>query len=179
MGWFIKDGKNLGTSVVKGWKGLLAAHPTRCGLPTATVIDLDEHPYSLQSLPFTVAVQSLMLFDARGKLRTRKSNRVANRTVVAEDQRGRILVICTEGGYTLWEMSMLLQEGPLEIRRAMVLDGGFETQMVVCSGSFSYKLYGKWSSGDSGGWSLPGIRRPLPSVISVDPVRKETSNQTP
>lgn len=176
MGWFIQDGRNLGTSAVKAWKGLLAAHPTQDGLPPATIIDMDEHPYSLQSLPYKVAVQSLMLFDARGMLRTRKSDWIANRTIVAEDRQGRILVLCTEGGYTLWEVAMLLQEGPLEIHRAMVLDGGFETQLAVRSESFSYTLYGQWSIGDSGEWSIPGIRRSLPTVISIDPVVKRTAN---
>jgi uncharacterized protein YigE (DUF2233 family) len=178
MGWFIQDGKNFGTSAIKGWKGLLAAHPTQEGLPPVTVIDMDEHPYSLESLPYTVAVQSLMLFDAQGNLRTRKSDWVANRTVVAEDRQGRILVICTEGGYTLWEMAMLLQEGTLDIHRAMVMDGGYETQMAVRAESFSYSLRGQWSMGDAGDWSIPVIHRSLPAVISVDPVVKEASNQS-
>ncbi|MBW2145532.1 MAG: phosphodiester glycosidase family protein [Deltaproteobacteria bacterium] len=179
MGWFIQDGKNLGTSLVKGWKGLLAAHPTRPGLPPATVLDLMEHSYSLQSLPFKVAVQSMMLLDDRGNLRTRKSDWTANRTAVAEDSEGRILIVCTQGGYTLWEMAKLLREGTLGIRRAMVMDGGFETQLSVRSGSFSYTLYGQWSISDSGDRSMPGIRRPLPSVIGVDPMEKETDSRTP
>ncbi len=179
MGWFIQEGKNLGTSMVKGWKGLLVAHPMRPELPPATIIDLKEHPYSLQSLPFKVAVQSMMLLDAGGNLRTRKSDWIANRTVVAEDKEGRILIFCTRGGYTLWEMARLLSEGKLEILRAMVMDGGFETQLAVNSGSFSYTLYGQWSITDSVDRSMPGIHRPLPSVICVDPVAKDANNLTP
>jgi len=179
MGWFVQDGKNLGTTLIEGWKGLLVAHPREEGLPPVAVIDMDDQSYSLQSLPYTVAVQSLMLFDARGRLRTRRSDWVANRTVVAEDRKGKILVICTEGGYTLWEMALLLQEGSMDIHHAMVMDGGFETQMAVRTEGFSYTIYGQWSVGNAGDWSLPGISRSLPSAISIDPARKEASDQKP
>jgi uncharacterized protein YigE (DUF2233 family) len=177
MGWFIQEGRNHGTAGIKQWKGLLAAHPLQDGLPAATVIDMEEHPYTLQSLPYKMAVQSLMLLDARGNVRTRKSDWIANRTTVAEDHQGRILVICTEGGYTLWELAMLLQEGSLEIKRAMVMDGGFETQLAVRSESFSYTLLGQWSIGDPTEWPIPGLRRSLPTVISIDPIVKKAADR--
>jgi len=59
-----------------------------------------------------------------GKLRVRKSEQVANRTAVAEDSRGRIVVATTEGAYTLWEFGRLLAKAPLSLSHAMSMDGG-------------------------------------------------------
>ena len=106
-----------------------------------------------------------MLFDRTGTLRIRRTSQTANRTVVAEDRDGRLLVITTEGAYTLHEFASLLRALPLRITQAMSMDGGEEAMLCVKVGRFRYASFGRWDGEpDPGGES---DRAPLPAVIAV------------
>ncbi|HEV2104854.1 MAG TPA: phosphodiester glycosidase family protein [Candidatus Eisenbacteria bacterium] len=78
----------------------------------AAVLDLARTPLDPDSLRWREVAQSFMLLDDRGALRTRRSERVANRTLVAQDRRGRLVVLVTEGGYTLADLAELLRRAP-------------------------------------------------------------------
>jgi hypothetical protein len=96
----------------------------------------------------------------------RKSDRVANRTLVGEDSQGRLLVITSEGGYTLWEMAQLLRAGPLDLTHAMSMDGGAESKMLVKHRDFAWASFGPWDGEDAGGLRADA---PLPAVVAVYP----------
>ena len=83
------------------------------------------------------------MVQTRG-MRVRKSGRIANRTVVAQDERGRIVVCVSEGAYTLSDFATLLMAGPLKLTHAMSMDGGLESELVVQSPGVRYASFGDW-----------------------------------
>ena len=105
LGLLVKDGEKL-SRLVSHLEGLMVAEPKEATLPQARVLDLHFTPYDPKQTPYRQAAQSLMLLDRFGDIRVRKSDRVAHRTAVAEDDRGRILFMVTEGAYTLWELAV-------------------------------------------------------------------------
>lgn len=167
LGLLIRDGKNIGTRVHRLYKGVFAAEPKSGAGPKAVIIDLDEQRFDPADELYTQVVQSFMLLDSKGRKRVRRSDWKANRTVLAVDTAGRILVLCTEGGYTLWEMASWLMESDLDIVRAMSLDGGYRAEMALSAAGFSYATYGQWETNDFGNLSLPGFRATLPAVVGV------------
>lgn len=169
LGLLIENGVNMGTGLLSVWKGIFAAEPRNESLPRAVLIDLAYTQFDPLAIQYTQAVQSFMLLDAQGKKRVRQSDWKANRTVLATDQAGRILLICTEGAYTLWEFADWLQESDLGVVQAMSLDGGYKAEMAVKSGGFEYVTYGQWETNDYGNFSIPGFKATLPAVISVFP----------
>ena len=108
-----------------------------------------------------------MLFDSTGALRVRRSERIANRTIVGEDHHRRLLVMVTEGAYTLADLAWVLQHSPLNLTHAMSMDGGREAELVVSRGAFRYASFGQWSRADDHP-TVELARTPLPAVISVD-----------
>lgn len=169
LGLLVRDGVNIGTGRLRVWKGVFAAEPVNPALPKAVLIDLAENDFDPLAANYRQAVQSFMLLDAKAKTRVRKSDWKANRTILATDQAGRILVLCTEGGMTLWEMAEWLKESQLGVVRAMSLDGGYRAEMAVKAGDFEYQTYGQWETNDFGNISLPGFRATLPAVVGVFP----------
>ncbi len=133
----------------------------------ARVLDLARHSNDPDSLPWREVAQSFMLFDSAGTLRVRRSERIANRTVVAEDRHGRVLVLVSEGAYTLADLAYVLQQSSLHLHHAMSMDGGREAELVVTRAAFRYASFGQWNSDDEHP-SSPAARVPLPSVISVE-----------
>lgn len=172
MGLLVSDGEILSERLHPDFKAALVAEPvgrsTRSaatGERAARVLDLESDPLDTRSPEWREVAQSFMLFDRHGRVRVKKSDRIANRTVVAEDRRGRLLVITTEGGYTLWELAQLLREGPLEPTLAMCMDGGAEAKMVVKREAFAYASFGPWR-----GEEAPKVQDsvvPLPAVVTV------------
>ena len=167
LGLLIRDGTNIGTGILSVWKGIFAAEPRNPALPKAVLIDLAYTPFDPGASLYTQAVQSFMLLDREGQKRVRESDWVANRTILATDRAGRIIVLCTEGGYTLWELASWLAESELDIVQAMSLDGGYKAEMAVQLGDFHYVTYGQWETSDFGNLSLPGFKATLPAVVGV------------
>ena len=97
----------------------------------------------------------------------RRSDWHANRTVLATDRSGRLLILYTEGAYTLWDLADWIERSDLDVRHAMSLDGGFEAQLCVREGGLEYTSFGQWHVDDDGDHSIPGIRAHLPSVIGL------------
>ena len=173
MGLFVKDGHNLGTSLIPKWKGVLAADPDRAagpGLAPTVLLDLDLDRFDAATTPYRVLLQSFMLLDRNGKKRVRKSDWHANRTVVATDKKGRLMLATTRGSWTLWELADWLARAPLlSVHQAMSLDGGFEAQMVIQAGKFEYESFGGYHVDDRGDHSIPGVRVNLPGVLVIVP----------
>ena len=147
------------------YRAALVAGP-RGGGRGARVLDLSQERLVPDSLAWREVAQSFMLFDRAGTVRVRRSDQVANRTAVAEDRQGRIVVLTSEGGYTLSDFARLLQGLPLDLALAMAMDGGREAELVVSAGSFRYASFGRWEQG-AGAREAPVPPVPLPAVVTV------------
>jgi len=164
MGLLVSDGETVSRRMHPNFRAALVAAPERGGRE-ARVLDLERDTLDAKQPRWREVAQSFMLFDRAGEVRVRRSDLVANRTVVAEDRRGRIVVVVTEGGYTLADLARLLREGPLHLTHAMAMDGGYEAQLCVNAGNFRYVSFGRWE-GDRA-VAGTGASVLLPAVIAV------------
>jgi hypothetical protein len=169
MGIFLKQGRNLGTRLLPRWKGMLVGEPKDPGLPRVTILDLELEPFHLDTNPYRVALQSFMLLDRGGRKRVRRSDWHASRSAIATDRKGRLLLLHTEGAWTLWDLADWMARSDLDVREAMSMDGGFEAQMCVRAGGFEHVSFGGWHVDDRGDHSLPGLRVKLPAVVALFP----------
>jgi hypothetical protein len=164
MGLLVCDGHIVSRRLHPGFKGALVAGPANGG-SAARVLDLEHDSLDVKAPGWKQVAQSFMLFGRDGEPRVRKSDQVANRTIVAEDRRGRLLVFTSEGGYTLWDFAELLKRSPLQISHAMSMDGGYEAELCVVREGFRYASFGRWKSEDDE--SAPGAQVPLPAVVAM------------
>jgi hypothetical protein len=167
LGTIRREGQELPSSPHQVWKGALAANGQEDGEPSARLLDLSVGEDRERADAYPSLVQSMMLFDREGRLRVRRSDQEAARTVVAEDRGGHLLVVVTEGRFTLWEMAELLLEAGWDLEQAIALDGGRESNLRVAGPNLSY------SSSDGGGGSPDQILRAaasLPAVVAVRPL---------
>ncbi|MEO5989442.1 MAG: phosphodiester glycosidase family protein [Candidatus Eisenbacteria bacterium] len=164
MGLLFSDGRAVSSRPHPSYKAALVAGPMTGGR-SAHVIDMDRTPLDPRKPGWREIAQSFMLFDEHGGMRVRRSDRVANRTVVAEDERGHLVVIVSEGGYTLADFAELLRRSPLQLTHAMSMDGGLEAELVLHAPGFSYATFGDWKPGPAP--TALGATVPLPAVITL------------
>ena len=168
LGWLKSNDRWLAERAKSGWLGLLVSGPHE-GPPWSGIIDLDTSNRDIVDR-YRHAVQSMMLVDEQGRVRVRDSERAACRTVVAQDRAGHLLFILTEGAVVLGDLARHLAESPLDIVRAMNLDGGLESQLVVHTPELELVHYGQFGIGSSPLEAGPGeLHWPLPAVIAVMP----------
>lgn len=162
LGYLLQNGQELSPQVPQQ-DGLFLAEPREPELPAARILDLRYTPFDPRLNPYQQAAQSLMLLDRFGMIRVRRSPKVANRTALAIDEQGRILVVVTEGGHTLWELARALKNSGLGLREVMTMDGGAESQLAVEVGEFAYEHYGRVAPTPD----LPWTRQSLPAVLAI------------
>jgi hypothetical protein len=165
MGLLICSGHVVSPDVHPAFKAALVAAP-ESGAPAIRVLDLDRQTLDPRRPGWREVAQSFMLFDRSGTVRVRRTDHVSNRTVVLEDKRGRVVVLTTEGGYTLADLAEWVQRSPLQAVQAMAMDGGYEAELCVRTSGFRYASFGRWDG--SADPPAPGARTPLPSVVTVE-----------
>ena len=177
LGWLKRDSQWLVPYRHGAWMGLLLSGPIGGGA-WARVADLEDADADVHER-YRHTIQSMMLVDHKGKLRVRESDKTACRTVVAEDERGRILILITEGAVTLADFARWLTREDLGIVRAMNLDGGIESQLAVATPELTVTYSGKFGTGTTLWTATPDeLQYPLPAVVAVRPVPRVPKAET-
>lgn len=148
--------------------------------PGADVVDLAGVDVQQKLAGFQEAVVSYpLLLDASGGVRAARNPKwLANRTFVAVDRKGRILLGTTETGFfSLRRLGLFLKAAPLGLRIALNMDGGPPACMAVRVGGFSDTVRGRWEGNDSTGifqmfWGEREVDWPLPNVLAVVPKKR-------
>jgi len=81
---------------------------------------------------------------------------------VAMDKQGRVLLVVTEGAYTLWDIGVLLRESGWELVQALALDGGNEASLVVDLNGVRYRSFENDRSGSDAATLVT-----LPAILAV------------
>jgi len=167
MGVLVSGGRAISPRPHAEFRAALVAEPVGGG-GGAHVLDLAPDSIAMVAQAWREVAQSFMLFDGGGNIRVRHTDQDANRTVVAEDRFGHLLVFTTEGSYTLWDLAQWLKQSRLDLVHAMSMDGGLEAEMCVHSGRFAYASFGHWNPSTNRTTQREGGGRvPLPAVIAV------------
>jgi uncharacterized protein YigE (DUF2233 family) len=170
-GLIIADGKPVGPWRNVQMRGMFVAEPRGMSpdLPRATILDLRLTQVTPQKMPWTQGVQSFpLLVDSKDRIRVRKSDKAAHRTVIATDRQGNILVFNTQkGSFTLYNLACFLKESAFEVDTALNLDGGTEAQLYIKTKDFEHISPESWEI--QLGTFLDRKQFLLPTVVAVFP----------
>ena len=171
VGLIMADGRAIGSANNRQMRGMFVAEPKGISpdLPRATILDLQATPVNPQTLPWTQGVQSFpLLLDYKGNIRVRDSGKRANRTVIATDRVGNILVFNTSNRFfTLRELAQFLKNSKFGIDSALNLDGGTEAQLLIKTKDLEFFSPPSWEN--SLGSILDQKIYWLPTVVGVFP----------
>jgi uncharacterized protein YigE (DUF2233 family) len=131
LGLLYKDGRSLGSRRHTTWQGLFVAEPSVSGVKKARVLDLAAEAFDEQRPPYQEAAQALMLLDRSGKIRVRQTGKQAYQTIIAETDKGRILVFKSRDLTSLYDIGQCLRDMLPAVRQAMAMDGGSSSDVLV------------------------------------------------
>lgn len=145
-----------------GPAGYRSRHGVFVSGPGAAVIDLAGRPVDAAIAGHRDALVSYpLLLAPDGRVRAAgKDTWLANRTFVATDRRGRVILDTTETGlFALERLGRFLKQAPLDLVAALNLDGGPPACLAVSAGGFVEAVYGRWELDDSTGEQVSGGAR--------------------
>lgn len=170
LGLLYKDGQSLGSRRHATWQGLFVAEPAVAGLKNARVMDLTVESFDERRPSYREVAQALMLLDHRGNIRVRQTGKRAYQTIVAETDKGHILIFKSRDLTTLYDIAQCLRDIMPSVRHAMAMDGGSSSDVLVSESLWQEDRhtedYLSWKMLFGGG-SVAHI--PLPTVIGVSP----------
>jgi hypothetical protein len=182
----LSGGKPLGPEKYRSSHGGFLAEPLKKGKKRFVLRDYNHEQVDLKASGYTEAVVSYpALLDGAGKVRAKPNPKWrADRSFIATDRRGRIILGTTEGGFfSLNRLGRYLKaiEG-LGLKRALNLDGGPPACLCVKTKKLEYLAMGRYESNDSAGreiffWGPVEVVWPLPGVIALYP--RQTGEQEP
>ncbi len=141
---FISEGQALGPKTYDAKAGAIVA-----GADTARVVDLRQRDWqtALNGAQNAMVSYPLLIGDDGQTHVPVKSNWLANRTFVAEDGHGRIIIGSTkEAFFSLERLADFLKAAPLDIKTALNLDGGPIACQSVRLNGYERKHYALWES---------------------------------
>ena len=153
---------------VKSYKALLAFDPAHAGLPAVRILDAacgDLDPYPP---PYGTLVQSIRLVSCDRKNVWAPEEKRWSSAVVGVDGAGRVLFIHARSPWPVHDLADALLALPIDLRRAMYLEGGKEAQLFVRGGGREVERLGalEGTSRDDAAipWEIPNalvaVRRP-------------------
>jgi hypothetical protein len=155
------------TTVNPTWKqayqALLAFDPDDTALPAATILDPECDNVKALEKHYRTVLQSIRMVDCKGRNRWAKALRAWSASALAIDGAHRILFIHARSPWPVHDLVENLIALPLDVKRAMYLEGGPEASLSLASARKSFVQVGSWETGfnenddNQASWPLPNV----------------------
>ena len=169
---FMKSGGHVNNTWFSKDKALLAFDPESEVLPPVQILDRDCQNVKRLRKEYQSLVQSIRMVSCkRENVWAQQPGKRWSVAAIGEDRRGRILFIHSRTPSTVHDLiDHLLALKPVELKRAMYVEGGPEAQLFIRSGKEEMEFVGTYRNSDPG---APGntIAWPIPNVVGI--VKKE------
>lgn len=125
-------------------KTVLAFNPRKENISNFKIIDRQCDDFTILKRDYSTFIQSVRMISCTGKnvWTQGQSWSIAS---VGSDKNGKILFIFSSSPHTVHDFITILQKLPINIDRAMYLDGGHIAQMAIQSGSTNFELIGQFN----------------------------------
>jgi hypothetical protein len=169
MGMLSRGGEAVEPRRHPKWKGFVSSGAASDGKRQFAVADEELPRAGEDGASWRNVLQSYMALDGMGRVRVATSSRLASRTAVGEDSKGRICVVFAPGATSLRDLALILYD--LGIYPAAGLDGGFESQMALRRGGGWSFYQGEYSHNSFGNVWIRHYQPPLNLAAALIPAR--------
>jgi len=138
---------------------VLAFGPRRSGLTPVVLIDRECDDWERLLGDYDTAIQSIRMVSCRGRnVWAQQPNRWST-AAIGVDRAGRPLLIHVRSPYSVHDLITMLTALPLDLARAMYVEGGAESQLYVRAGAAELEFVGSFeeTGGNSRAWPIPNV----------------------
>ena len=162
----MRSGEHVNNPRLSKDRTILAFNRLSPDVPPVTMIDRDCDDLDTLGGKYGTLIQSIRMLSCKGKNVWVQQPQRWSTAAVGTDRKGRVLFIHVRSPFTTHDLVNILMELPLELARAMYVEGGPEAQLFVAAGGRNEEFVGIYDipfyDSDSGDPALP-----VPNVIGV------------
>jgi hypothetical protein len=123
-------------------KAVLAFDPLVSGVPRVRLIDRECEDFDAVSAPYGTLVQSIRMIACDRRNVWAPSERRFSAAAIGVDGKGRVLFLLTRAPAPVHALVNALLALPIDLQRAMYVEGGPEAQLYVKAGGQELELVG-------------------------------------
>ena len=168
---YMKTGKHVNSTWVSQDKTLLAFDPTEKNMPTVRIIDRECEDFSILRKQYSTLIQSIRMVSCKGENVWAPQNRMWSTAAVGTDHHERVLFIHVRSPYPTHELINMLLQLPIDLKRAMYVEGGADAQLYINTGKEEHEFIGSYSTG-SREHDENTFSRPIPNVLGLLRLKK-------
>jgi hypothetical protein len=163
-------------------RAVLAFDPLAGDLPPVRIIDRDCEDLDALGPRYGTLVQSIRLVSCERKNVWVPAERRTSAAIVGLDGAGRVLFVHARTAWPISTLADALIAAPIDLRRAMYVEGGPEAQLFVDAGGRELELVGAFErvprvAQNGEGWPIPNVlaavrrppRPPAPAAAPAPP----------
>lgn len=162
-GYSKSEGRPLTPRWRKDYRAVLVADPTDASLPKFQILDPDCDDVETLLPKYRIALQSIRMVTCNGRNTWQKDQKLWSVVIAAVDGKGRLLFIHSRSPHRMHDYINIVLALPLDVRRALYLEGGPEASLVVRQGATVLTRVGSYETGFNENddnvdpWALPNI----------------------
>jgi phosphodiester glycosidase len=149
--WYSKD------------RALLVFDPKKKSLPHTQILDRDCQSVDQLRKLYHTLIQSIRMISCDGKNVWEQQDRKWSTAAIGMNRTGDILFIHVRSPFSTHDLIDNLLKLPIQLKRAMYVEGGSEAQMYIHSGKNELEFVGSYSTGasetdaNSRAWPIPNV----------------------
>lgn len=176
VGYLRRGAQEHSARWVSTYQSALAFSPKKTGLAPVVMLDLDDAGARPLLADYETVVQNLRLIKAGGQNMWSPQPKRWSEAAVAMDKAGRVLFLFSRTPYSMAEFNRRLLALPLDIDRAMHVEGGPQASLSIHVGGVDLDLFGSFKSGSLES-DLNFTAWPVPNVLGVSKVARATGGR--
>jgi hypothetical protein len=156
-------GEHINNPALTKDNAVLALDPVTGDLPAARIVDRGCEDFEALRPQYRTLVQSIRMIDCRRNNVWSQQPRKWSTAAIGIDTHGRVLFLFTRSPYSTHDFIGMLLKLPLDLVRAMYVEGGPEAQLYVKAGSFELEKFGSFETGffesdtNDRAWPIPNV----------------------
>ncbi len=165
---FLRIGDRIGSARwVSAYRSILLLGARHPGLPAATIRDVPPEGRAADFAGYDTVVQNLRLIRDPAVNVWTQSDRRWSEAAIALDRQGRILFLLCRSPFTMHDFNATVTALPLDVMRAMHVEGGPEASLSVRGPGIEVDLSGSYETGFNPSDDSKQ-QWPLPNVVTVE-----------
>jgi hypothetical protein len=139
--------------------------------PLVKIIDRQCEDFEIWKKKYKTLIQSIRMISCQGKNVWAQQPQKWSTAAIAIDHRDRVLFIHVGSLYTTHDVIKILKMLPLNIARAMYVEGGPQAQLYINVGTHEYEFVGNYKIDIEENMNAL-FSRPIPNVVGISLIKE-------
>jgi uncharacterized protein YigE (DUF2233 family) len=159
----MESGNHVNNPALTKDNAVLAFDPATASLPPVRIIDRGCEDFGALRSQYGALVQSIRMIDCHGRNVWSQQPRKWSTAAIGIDKSGRGLFLFTRSPYSTHDFINMLLRLPIDLVRAMYVEGGPEAQLFVKAGEIEVEKAGSFETGffesdaNDRAWPVPNV----------------------